>query len=113
MGHVECADGGDIGDANVQIVQTSMATKRPSAGQQGSRLSSRKIPQILGTRDELVVAAGNAALQITLKTSEGREDSAILQAYDSKRKRMCMERDAGTRCKPVLIDEWHRQGAEN
>ena len=39
MGHVECADGRDIGDANVQIARANMATKCPSVGQRGSRPS--------------------------------------------------------------------------
>ena len=62
---------------------------------------------------EPIVAAGDGALRATLTTSGGREDGAVLQAYDAKRKRTRMERDAGTRRKPVLTDEWRRHVAEN
>ena len=48
-----------------------------------------------------------------LTTSEGREDSAVLQAYDAKRKRTRMERDSGAQRKPVVTEEWRRHVAEN
>ncbi|MCG8453491.1 MAG: hypothetical protein MI717_09970 [Spirochaetales bacterium] len=57
--------------------------------------------------DRVIVAAGE------VDDLWGHEDGAVLQAYDAKRKRTRMERDAGTRRKPVLTDEWRRHVAEN